>query len=95
MVFDGDCNFCSLWIRRWQQVTGDAVDYLPVHDHRIASQFPEIPRERFDTAVQFIETDGMVYSGAEGVFGSLVIVAMRTFVDPLVLGSAKSAGLGR
>ena len=30
MVFDGDCNFCTLWIRRWQQMTGDAVDYLAV-----------------------------------------------------------------
>jgi len=19
LVFDGDCNFCTLWIRRWQQ----------------------------------------------------------------------------
>ena len=32
MVFDGDCNFCTLWIRRWQQMTGDAVDYLPSQD---------------------------------------------------------------
>ena len=23
MVYDGDCNFCTLWIRRWQQLTGD------------------------------------------------------------------------
>ena len=71
MVFDGDCNFCSLWIRRWQQMTGDAVDYLPAQDPRIAAQFPEIPREQFDTAVQLIETDGVVYSGAEAVFRAL------------------------
>jgi predicted DCC family thiol-disulfide oxidoreductase YuxK len=68
MVFDGDCNFCTLWIRRWQQMTGDAVDYLPAQDPRIAEQFPEIPRKQFDTAVQLIETDGVVYSGAEAVF---------------------------
>ena len=43
MVFDGDCNFCTLWIRRWQQMTGDSVDYLPAQDPRIAAQFPEIP----------------------------------------------------
>ena len=71
MVFDGNCNFCSLWIRRWQQMTGDAVDYLPAQDPRIAAQFPEIPREQFDTAVQLIETDGVVYSGAEAVFRAL------------------------
>ena len=71
MVFDGDCNFCTLWIRRWQQMTGGRVDYLPAQDPRIAAQFPEIPREHFNTAVQFIETDGVVYSGAEAVFRAL------------------------
>ena len=71
MVFDGDCNFCTLWIRRWQQMTGDAVDYLPSQAAGIAAQFPEIPHERFDAAVQLIETDGMVISGAEAVFRGL------------------------
>ena len=71
MVFDGDCNFCTLWIRRWQQMTGDAVDYLPAQEPHITAQFPEIPREQFDTAVQLIETDGSIYSGAEAVFRTL------------------------
>jgi predicted DCC family thiol-disulfide oxidoreductase YuxK len=71
MVFDGNCNFCTLWIRRWQQLTGDAVDYLPSQDPKIAAQFPEIPREHFNTSVQLIEPNGAVYSGAEAVFRSL------------------------
>src|ERR1017187_9833299 len=71
MVFDGDCNFCALWIRRWRQMTGESVDYLPAQDPRIAAQFPEIPRDQFNTAVQLIETDGSVYSGAEAVFRTL------------------------
>ena len=68
LVFDGDCNFCAGWVRRRQQTTGDRVDYLPAQDPRIAAQFPEIPRQQFDAAVQFIESDGSVYSGAEAVF---------------------------
>jgi len=71
MVFDGDCNFCTLWIHRWRQMTGESVDYLPAQDPRIAAQFPEIPRAQFDTAVQLIEPDGSVYSGAEAVFRTL------------------------
>jgi predicted DCC family thiol-disulfide oxidoreductase YuxK len=71
MVFDGDCNFCTLWIRRWQQMTGEAVGYLPAQDPQIAARFPEIPRKQFDTAVQFIESDGVVYFGAEAVFRGL------------------------
>ncbi len=71
LVFDGDCNFCTLWIRRWQQMTGEAVGYLPSQDAGIAAQFPEIPRERFQTSVQLIETGGTVFSGAEAVFRTL------------------------
>jgi predicted DCC family thiol-disulfide oxidoreductase YuxK len=71
MVFDGDCDFCSLWIRRWQQMTGAEVDYLPAQDPRVRTQFPEIPREQFDVSVQLIETDGWVYSGAEAVFRAM------------------------
>lgn len=68
MIFDGDCNFCVVWIRRCQEMTGGAVDYLPAKDPQIVTRFPEIPRERFDTAVQLIGPDGAVYSGAEAVF---------------------------
>ncbi len=71
LVFDGDCNFCTLWIRRWQQMTGAAVDYLPSQDTSIGAQFPEIPHERFADSVQLIETDGAVFSGAEAVFRTL------------------------
>ena len=69
MVYDGDCRFCTLWIRRWQQLTGDAVDYLP--SQQIATSFPESPREQFQTSVQLIEPDGNVFSGAEAVFRAL------------------------
>lgn len=71
LVFDGDCRFCGLWIRRWQQLTGDAVDYLPSQDPQIAARFPEIPREQYQTSVQLIEPEGDVFSGAEAVFRTL------------------------
>jgi lipase maturation factor 1 len=71
MVYDGNCNFCKHWIGRWRKLTGDAVDYLPFQDSQIPARFPEIPREQFETSVQFIETGGEVYHGAEAVFRSL------------------------
>jgi len=71
MIFDGNCNFCTLWICRWQQATGDHVEYLPLQDARVAQQFPELPRERFEIAVHLIEPDGAVYTGAEAVFRAL------------------------
>lgn len=71
LVFDGDCHFCGLWIRRWRQLTGDAVDYLPAQDPRIAAQFPEILRGQSAAAVQLIAPDGTVFSGAAAVFQTL------------------------
>lgn len=71
MVFDGECNFCGLWIRRWQQLTGDRVDYLPSQDPQINTGFPEIPPEHFQSSVQFIEPDGAVYTGAGAIFRAL------------------------
>jgi predicted DCC family thiol-disulfide oxidoreductase YuxK len=71
MIYDGDCNFCSRWIRRWQHTTDDHLDYLPFQDPRVAARFPEVPRGRLETAVQLIETDGCVYGGAEAVFRAL------------------------
>ncbi|HEX4646702.1 MAG TPA: lipase maturation factor family protein, partial [Verrucomicrobiae bacterium] len=71
MIYDGDCNFCKFWIVRWRELTGGRVEYVESQDPRVAEQFPELPRERFETSVQLIEPDGRVYSGAEAVFRAL------------------------
>jgi lipase maturation factor 1 len=71
MVYDGDCRFCSLWIHRWRQSTGDRLDFLPYQDPSVAARFPEVPRGQFETAVQLLEPDGCVYGGAEAVFRAL------------------------
>jgi predicted DCC family thiol-disulfide oxidoreductase YuxK len=80
MVYDGDCNFCKFWIHRWQRSTGDKVDYVPFQDPRVAEQFPELPRALFERAVQLIEPDGSVFSGAEAVFRSLAHNPLRETV---------------
>ena len=71
MIYDGDCDFCSLWVHRWQHATGDRLDYLAFQDPRVAARFPEVPRGQLETAVQLIETNGRVYGGAEAVFRAL------------------------
>jgi len=71
MIYDGDCGFCSMWIRRWQLATGNRLDYLPSQDPRVGARFPEVPPGELETAVQLVETDGCVYAGAEAVFRAL------------------------
>ncbi len=69
VVFDGDCGFCRMYIIRWQAYTLDRVDYAPYQE--VHDQFPEIPVEAFRKAVQFIEPDGTVSSGARAALRAL------------------------
>lgn len=69
MVYDGDCGFCRLWIKRWRFLTGDQVDYRPYQE--TASRYPEIPLERFQASVHLVEPHGGVYTGAQAVFQGL------------------------
>ncbi|MCX8091534.1 MAG: lipase maturation factor family protein [Verrucomicrobiae bacterium] len=71
MLFDGDCRFCALWIRRWQQATGPAVDYAPFQNAEVTARFPEITTEQLAAAVHLIEPDGSVSRAAEAVFRAL------------------------
>jgi predicted DCC family thiol-disulfide oxidoreductase YuxK len=66
LVYDGDCHFCKRWIARWRRLTGDCVSYREFQE--VAERFPEIPRDEFARAVQFVELDGRVSSGADAVF---------------------------
>lgn len=49
------------------------MDYQPSQTPEIARQFPEIPPEQFARAVQLIDRDGRVCSGAEAVFRTIAV----------------------
>ncbi|MDB6175848.1 MAG: hypothetical protein JWL59_5159 [Chthoniobacteraceae bacterium] len=66
LIFDGECNFCRHWIARWQEMTGSRVDYRPYQE--VGTEFPEIPQEAFQKAVQLVEPDGRLFDGADAVF---------------------------
>src|SRR5215203_971671 len=69
LLFDGDCHFCRRWIERWRGMTGDRVEYVAAQES--GARFPEIAPEEYQRAVQFVDADGRISSGAEAVFRSL------------------------
>lgn len=75
LVYDGDCEFCLIWIEYWKRLTGEHVDYAPFQE--AAARFPEIPLARFQTSVQLILPDGRRFGGAHAVFQSLATVPGR------------------
>src|ERR1700684_648215 len=69
LVFDGDCGICRYWVNYWRELTEERVDYRPYQV--AAADFPQIPPAAFQRAVQLIEPDGRVYSGAAATFRAL------------------------
>jgi predicted DCC family thiol-disulfide oxidoreductase YuxK len=91
LLFDGDCRFCSRWIRRWRHMTGDAVDYLAGQDASVAARFPEIPAARLAAAVHLVDVDGQVYAAAEAVVRTLAYARGRAWPARLYAGSTSVA----
>lgn len=77
LVYDGDCAFCYYWVRYWRELTGERVRYAPYQD--VAAQYPAIPREAFQRAVQYIAPDGQVASAAEASFLTLSHARAQSF----------------
>jgi len=71
MIYDGDCGFCLRWVHRWEAAANGRVDFAPFQDPSLSARFPEIPRQNCEKAVQLVEPDGAVSSGAEAVFRAL------------------------
>ena len=69
LIWDGDCDFCRLWIERWRQMTAGKVDYTTYQ--KAADRFPEIPTDQFNRSLVLIQPDGTVVFAAEAVYRSL------------------------
>jgi predicted DCC family thiol-disulfide oxidoreductase YuxK len=69
LIWDGDCDFCRLWIERWRQMTAGKIDYVTYQ--KAADHFPEIPTGQFDRSLVLIQPDGTAVFAAEAVYRSL------------------------
>lgn len=69
LIWDGDCDFCRLWIERWRQMTAGKVNYATYQ--KAADQFPEIPLDEFNRSLVLIEPDGTAFFAAEAAYRSL------------------------
>jgi len=66
LLYDGRCGFCGIWVRYFQRLTGDRVDYSPSQESE--AQYPEISHAEFQRAVWFVQPDRSRSSGAAAVF---------------------------
>ncbi len=66
LIYDGDCDICREWVCYWQQLSDENISYRK-YQH-VYAEYPEISPGDFEKAIQFIDSDGSVRSGAEAVF---------------------------
>src|SRR5215467_9736113 len=69
LIWDGDCDFCRLWIERWRELTAGGVDC--VTSQEAAKRFPEVPADEFNRSLVLIQPDGAVFFAAEAVYRSM------------------------
>lgn len=76
MIWDGDCAFCARWIKKWQKITSEQVQYAPYQifekdaNGRL-KKFPSLSVKDCERAVQLVMSKGLIYHGAEAVFRAL------------------------
>lgn len=75
LVYDGECAICRYWVKYWRGFTGDRVIFRPYQE--AAADFPGIAREAFQRAIQLIEANGTMYSGAAATFRVLRYIPGR------------------
>lgn len=56
---------------RWHAATGDRVAYISSQEILAAGRFPEIEPAAYEGSVQFVDSDGFVFSGAQAAFRAL------------------------
>jgi predicted DCC family thiol-disulfide oxidoreductase YuxK len=69
LLYDGRCGFCKIWIDYWKLLTGDRIEYATSQE--AGDRYPQIPRQAFSEAVQFVRPDGTFSGGARAVFETL------------------------
>ncbi len=63
VIFDGNCGFCRFWVERCKRVSRERMRFAASQE--IGPRFPEIPPQAYDEAVQMVDVDGTVFSGAD------------------------------
>ena len=66
LIYDGEYNLCIRCIGRLKHLTENRVEYLVSKE--VFDRFPKISSGDFERSIQWVDTEGKVFEGAEAVF---------------------------
>ncbi|MBU6222009.1 MAG: DUF393 domain-containing protein [Planctomycetes bacterium] len=65
VLYDGQCRFCQRRVANLRRLDlGRRLEFVSLHDDRVARDFPEISRERLLEEMFVVDTAGHARSGA-------------------------------
>ncbi|MEZ5501509.1 MAG: lipase maturation factor family protein [Halioglobus sp.] len=77
LIYDGDCAFCRYCVDYARSATGGTIEYQPYQ--AVLHEFPAISEAEFREAIQLVQPDGTVCSGAQAAFQALAIGGYQRF----------------
>jgi predicted DCC family thiol-disulfide oxidoreductase YuxK len=75
LIYDGACRLCRRsveWVRARDR--DERIRALPYQDPEVAGEFPGIPRDELESAMQLVAPDGNRRQGADAVEGILELL---------------------
>ena len=68
VLYDGACRFCRRRVANLRTLDrGRRLDFVSLHDDRVAREFPELPRDRLLEEMFVVDTSGQARGGATAV----------------------------
>jgi len=68
VIYDGECPFCRRRIANLRALDrGHALEFVSLHDDRVARDFPELTRDRLLEEMHVVDAAGNVRGGASAV----------------------------
>jgi predicted DCC family thiol-disulfide oxidoreductase YuxK len=71
VVYDGACRFCIEQARRLERLVGERVRLASFREPGVLERHPQLRRADCERALQLVEPDGSVRSGADAVVHAL------------------------
>jgi predicted DCC family thiol-disulfide oxidoreductase YuxK len=80
VVYDGACRFCIEQAQRLERLVGDRIRLASFREPGVLEQHPQLTRAACERALQLVEPDGTVRSGADAV---VHVLGVRAGFAPL------------
>ncbi len=69
LIYDGDCNFCKMWICILQEWNNNTLKFSPYSEFQ--KQHPHFQNQNLHQAVQLFQEDHIIAHGANAIFKAL------------------------